>query len=174
MTNLAALLPTELVNLIPIINSVIFIGALLSKSDKTVKIGTLTAATLQCVYFLHFEMYNSALVVTITMLRSLCAIYSKSLYLGLFFIGLTASVPLIVPDTDYLSVVAGIIGTIAFFFLSGWRMRLLLCCGSLIWYANNLNEGVYPAALFELGMASISLFMAGKLFIKEKRMVKVA
>lgn len=149
---------------IPIANTVLLFFVLLSKSDKGVKLGIFTITLFQCLYFIHYELFNSATVVGMTAIRSICAIYWKTWLMGMTFLVATLLVPITIGDSDYWGVVAGLIGVFAFFFLSGHQMRIALGFGSLCWYLNNLTNQLYLAALFELIAATISLYMAITLY----------
>lgn len=154
----------SLIDLIPVVNSFILVFSFLHRSDNVVRYGTFIAALLQFTYFIFYEMYNSSIIVALTCLRSLVAIITRSAKAGITFIVLNLSLPFLVNDTDYICVIAGIIGTTAFFFFEGWKMRLLLSLASYTWYLNNITEGAYSAALFELFASSLSLLIAIKLY----------
>ncbi|MDM4767864.1 YgjV family protein [Pelomonas sp. SE-A7] len=106
-------------------------------------------------YALHFLLLGEPTAVASTLVslgRSLASIKSRSPWIALFFIALSAGLGawLYQGPLSLLPICASIIGTSALFLLKGLRMRLLMLVGTGLWVANNLLVGSIGGSLLEL------------------------
>jgi len=114
---------------------------------------------LECLaYVLHFWLLGQPTAVASSLVslgRSLASLRSRSPWVGLGFIGLSAGLGLWLQQgwLSLLPIAASCIGTTALFFLSGLRMRLLMLLGTLLWLINNLVVGSVGGSLLEATIA---------------------
>lgn len=113
-------------------------------------------------YIVHFALLGQATAVastTVSLLRSLAALRTRSRRVGLFFIALSAGLGLALATgwSSLLPIAASCIGSVALFFLQGLHMRLLMLAGTLLWLVNNLLVGSVGGSLLEALLALANL-----------------
>lgn len=113
-----------------------------------------------CLHFLLMGAYTGAAAAFITGTRNGLSVFAWAKKLApvfyaaiLAFGWLTYQAPV-----DSLPVLAGLMGTTAFFFLSGISMRLCLVCASSLWLIHNIVIGSIGPSLMETGMIAAGLY----------------
>lgn len=70
---------------------------------------------------------------------------------------------------DLLPMIAAINGTIAFFYMSGFQLRLMMACGGILWLTHNILALSYGPAMMEMCLVSANLFTAYRLYQDKKK-----
>jgi len=134
------------------------VGCFLQTDDRRFK----TFMALECLsYVLHFWLLGQPTAVASSLVslgRSLASMRSRSLWVALFFVGLSIGLGawLATGWVSLLPIAASCIGTTALFLLTGLRMRLLMLVGTLLWVANNLIVGSIGGTALELTVAGVN------------------
>ncbi|MDI4635015.1 YgjV family protein [Pelomonas sp. V22] len=130
-------------------------------------------------YALHFWLLGEPTAVASTLVslgRSLASIRSRSPWVALVFIGLSAGLGawLFQGWASLLPITASIIGTSALFFLQGLRMRLLMLVGTGLWVANNLLVGSIGGSLLELTLLATNSWTIGRMWREQRQQAQAA
>ena len=149
------------------------ITAFLQKDDKKLRLVMMAQALTLCVHFIMLGRHTGAAAVFITGVRNGVSVFGWAKKVApLFFISVlgfgwyTYDSPV-----DTLPILAGIIGTTAFFYLSGIRMRLTLVMASSMWLIHNILVGSIGPALMEGFMMCAGVYRAYMLYVEHKRPV---
>lgn len=120
-----------------------------SSNDQKTKLLLVLACLSNCLYFGFNEMYISASIVALTGLRIGMSMYTRHYLIGVFFLMTTIMTPLFVSSNDWISILPGITGTIAAFWMTGRSMRVMLIVGSSLWIINNALAGAWVGVIGE-------------------------
>ena len=112
-------------------------------------------------YIVHFALLGNPTPVastTMSLLRSVLALYTRSLWVavGVVAMNLVLGLSLATRMTDWLPLAASCIGTLALFLLRGVPMRLVMLCGTCLWIANNVIAGSIGGTALEIVMAFVN------------------
>lgn len=118
------------------------VGFFSSKDQKT-KLLLVLACVANSLYFGFNEMYISASIIILTGLRIGISMYFRHTVVGVFFLATAILTPLVVESNDWISILPGITGTIAAFWMTGRPMRVMLIVGSSLWILNNALSGAW-------------------------------
>lgn len=118
--------------------------------DQRTKLFLVFACACNMMYFAFNGMYISASVVALTGIRMGVSMIFRHWAVGILFIVVAISTPWLVNSDDWISVIPGVTGTIAAYWLSGARMRILFMIGSAVWVINNALSGAWVGVAGEL------------------------
>jgi hypothetical protein len=112
-------------------------------------------------YIVHFALLGNPTAVassTMSLLRSVLALYTRSLWVagGVVAMNVALGLALATRMTDWLPLGASCIGTLALFLLRGIPMRLAMLCGTCLWIANNVIAGSIGGTALELVIAVVN------------------
>jgi hypothetical protein len=112
-------------------------------------------------YIVHFALLGNPTAVassTMSLLRSVLALYTRSLWVagGVVAMNLVLGLALATRMTDWLPLGASCIGTLALFLLRGVPMRLAMLCGTCLWIANNIVAGSIGGTALEIVIALVN------------------
>jgi hypothetical protein len=138
---------------------VLGVGAFLQKDDRRFK---QWMAAECCAYIVHFALLGNPTAVasaTMSLLRSVLALRTRSLWVALVIIvvNIVLGVHLANSAAAWLPLVASCIGTLALFLLQGVAMRIAMLCGTFLWIANNLITGSLGGSALEIVIAVVNL-----------------
>lgn len=113
-------------------------------------------------YIVHFALLGNPTAVassTMSLLRSVLAIYTRSAWVAVGVIAANLALGLSLADqaSDWLPLAASCLGTLALFLLQGIPMRLLMLCGTLLWIANNVIAGSIGGTALETVIAAVNM-----------------
>lgn len=120
-----------------------------SSKDRKTKLFLVMACISNALYFGFNEMLISASIVLLTGLRIGTSMYTRHTAVGVFFLLAAILPPFVVSSNDWVSVLPGITGTIAAFWMTGRPMRVMLIIGSLLWIVNNALSGAWVGVIGE-------------------------
>jgi len=138
---------------------VLGVGSFMQKDDRRFKI--FMAA--ECVaYIVHFALLGRPTAVassTMSLLRSVLSLYTRSKWVALFVIvvNLALGLSLAARPSDWLPLGASCIGTLALFLLEGVRMRVAMLCGTVLWIVNNVIAGSVGGTALEVVIAAVNI-----------------
>jgi len=138
---------------------VLGVGSFLQRDDRRFK--QLMAA--ECfAYIVHFALLGVPTAVassTMSLLRSVLALYTRALWVALFIVAVNVALGLYLATSAsaWLPLAASCIGTLALFLLQGVRMRVAMLCGTLLWVANNVIAGSVGGTALETVIAIVNL-----------------
>lgn len=118
-------------------------------NDKNTKALLVAACVLNAAYYLLNDMYISASIVVLTGVRMALSIWFRHHAFPVIFISLAVMTPWLISSDDWLSVIPGITGTVAAYWMSGPRMRLMMMFGSVVWIVNNSLAGAWVGVIGE-------------------------
>lgn len=124
------------------------IGFFSSKDQKT-KLFLVLACLCNCLYFGLNGMLISASIVILTGLRIAISMYTRHTLVGLFFLMMAILTPVFIESNDWVSILPGITGTLAAFWMTGRSMRVMLIVGSALWILNNALAGAWVGVVGE-------------------------
>ena len=138
---------------------VLGVGSFLQKDDRRFK---LFMAGECLAYVVHFALLGNPTAVassTVSLLRSLLALRTRSVWVALAIVAINVALGLSLArqPSDWLPLAASCLGTLALFLLSGVPMRLLMLCGTGLWIANNLIAGSIGGTALELVVAVVNI-----------------
>jgi len=112
-------------------------------------------------YIVHFALLGNPTAVassTMSLLRSVLALYTRSLWVagGVVAMNVALGLALATRITDWLPLGASCIGTLALFLLRGIPMRLAMLSGTCLWIANNVIAGSIGGTALELVIAVVN------------------
>lgn len=154
---------------------VLGVGCFFQKDDRRFK---LFMAGECLAYIVHFALLGNPTAVassTMSLLRSVLAIYTRSIWVaaGVIAANLALGLALATKPSDWLPLGASCLGTLALFLLQGIPMRLLMLCGTFLWIANNLVAGSIGGTALELVIAVVNMTTIWRM-AREARAVKPA
>jgi hypothetical protein len=138
---------------------VLGVGSFLQTDDRRFK---LFMAGECLAYVVHFALLGNPTAVassTMSLLRSLIALRTRSVYVALAIvaINLALGASLAKQASDWLPLAASCLGTLALFLLQGIRMRLVMLAGTFLWIGNNILSGSIGGTALELVIAVVNL-----------------
>lgn len=145
------------------------VSSFLQKDDRRFK---LFMAAECLAYVVHFSLLGNSTAVassTMSVLRSLLALRTRSRWLafGIIAINLALGAALAQRPSDWLPLGASCLGTYALFMLQGVPMRLMMLCGTGLWIANNVIVGSIGGTALELVIAVVNLVTIGRMLREE-------
>lgn len=137
---------------------VLGVGSFVQKDDRRFK---LFMAGECLAYIVHFALLGNPTAVassTVSLLRSLLALRTRSVWVALAIVAVNVALGLSLAKqpSDWLPLAASCLGTLALFLLSGVRMRLVMLCGTGLWIANNVIAGSIGGTALELVIAVVN------------------
>jgi hypothetical protein len=137
---------------------VLGVGSFLQKDDRRFK---LFMAGECLAYIVHFALLGNPTAVassTVSLLRSLLALRTRSVWVALAIVAVNVALGLSLAKqpSDWLPLAASCLGTLALFLLHGVPMRLVMLCGTGLWIANNLIAGSIGGTALELVIAVVN------------------
>ena len=137
---------------------VLGVGSFLQKDDRRFK---LFMAGECLAYIVHFALLGNPTAVassTVSLLRSLLALRTRSVWVALAIVAINVALGLSLArqPSDWLPLAASCLGTLALFLLNGVPMRLVMLCGTGLWIANNLIAGSIGGTALELVVAVVN------------------
>ncbi|PZQ44313.1 MAG: YgjV family protein [Micavibrio aeruginosavorus] len=147
------------------------VASFLQKKDINLKILLMIQAMTLCVHFILLGRYTGAVAVFITGVRNGLSLFGWAKKLApLFYLSVLGFGWYTFDEwIDIFPILAGLIGTTAFFFLSGIRMRLTLVISSSMWLTHNILVGSIGPSIMEGFMVCAGLYRAYRLNIEHKR-----
>jgi hypothetical protein len=138
---------------------VLGVASFLQKDDRRFK---LFMAAECFAYIIHFALLGRPTAVassTMSLLRSVLALHTRSKWVVLFIIAanLALGLSLATRPTDWLPLGASCIGTLALFLMEGVRMRVAMLCGTALWIVNNMIAGSVGGTALELVIAAVNV-----------------
>lgn len=148
---------------LPFIATILGLIGQTRNDDNELRFFASTGALLVSLYFIAQGMPGSATVAALISARTLISVWVKNYWVGAILIVLHIALPLSITTSEPLAVVAGVIGCIGFYFLSGWRLRMTLagCCS--MWVINNLWHGAWAGAAVEALGAFLNMWKTARL-----------
>lgn len=112
-------------------------------------------------YIIHFLLLGNPTAVasaTMSLLRSVLALRSRSPWVALVIVAanIGLGLHLATRPSDWLPLAASCVGTLALFLLQGIPMRLAMLCGTGLWVANNLVSGSIGGSALEIVIAAVN------------------
>jgi hypothetical protein len=138
---------------------VLGVASFLQKDDRRFK---LFMAAECLAYIIHFTLLGRPTAVassTMSLLRSVLALYTRSKWVALAVIAANLALGLAFATraSDWLPLGASCIGTLALFLMEGVRMRVAMLCGTVLWIVNNVIAGSVGGTALELVIAAVNL-----------------
>ena len=138
---------------------VLGVGSFLQKDDRRFK---LFMAGECLAYIVHFALLGNPTAVassTVSLLRSLLALRTRSVWVALAIVAVNVALGLSLAKqpSDWLPLTASCLGTLALFLLQGVPMRLVMLGGTGLWIANNLITGSIGGTALELVVAVVNI-----------------
>ena len=138
---------------------VLGVGSFMQKDDRRFK---LFMAAECLAYIIHFTLLGRPTAVassTMSLLRSVLALYTRSRWVALFVIlaNIGLGLGFATRASDWLPMGASCIGTLALFLMEGVRMRVAMLCGTLLWIVNNIIAGSVGGTALEVVIAAVNL-----------------
>lgn len=118
--------------------------------DQRTKLFLVFACASNMMYFALNDMLISASIVALTGVRMGVSMIFRHWTVGVFFIFVAATTPLLVNSNDWISIIPGITGTIAAYWLTGTRMRVMFMVGAAAWVVNNAIAGAWIGVAGEI------------------------
>jgi hypothetical protein len=138
---------------------VLGVSSFMQKDDRRFK-GFMAAECLA--YIVHFALLGRPTAVassTMSLLRSVLALYTRSRWVAFCVIAanLALGLSLATRPSDWLPLGASCIGTLALFLMEGVRMRAMMLCGTGLWIVNNVIAGSIGGTALELVIAAVNI-----------------
>jgi hypothetical protein len=129
-------------------------------------------------YIVHFSLLGRPTAVassTMSLLRSVLALYTRSKWVALFVIAanLALGITLATRASDWLPLGASCIGTLALFLMEGVRMRLAMLCGTGLWIVNNVIAGSVGGTALEVVIAVVNILTIRRM-VRDARALETA
>lgn len=128
------------------------------KNDRRLKgVVALQAAS----YAIHFALLGSVTAVSssvVTLCRAVLSLYTRSPWVAALLIAANVTLGAIYAHhpSAWLPILASSMGTLAFFFLNGVTMRLVLLGATCLWLTNNLLLGSIGGSMLELIIGAVN------------------
>ncbi|MBB3225241.1 YgjV family protein [Pseudoduganella umbonata] len=138
---------------------VLGVGSFLQTDDRRFK---LFMAGECLAYVVHFALLGNPTAVassTMSLLRSLLALRTRSVWVALAVVAINICLGLYFAKqpSDWLPLGASCLGTLALFLLQGIPMRLVMLVGTCFWIANNVISGSIGGTALEVVIAVVNL-----------------
>lgn len=138
---------------------VLGVGCFLQSDDRRFK---LFMAGECLAYIVHFALLGNPTAVastSVSLLRSLLALRTRSLWVVALVISLNVGLGLafVRQPSDWLPLTASCLGTLALFLLQGIPMRLVMLCGTCLWIVNNVITGSIGGTALEVIVAGVNI-----------------
>ena len=138
---------------------VLGVSSFVQKNDRRFK---LFMAAECLAYIIHFTLLGRPTAVassTMSLLRSVLALYTRSRWVALFVIlaNIGLGLSFATRASDWLPLGASCIGTLALFLMEGVRMRVAMLCGTVLWIVNNVIAGSVGGTALEVVIAAVNL-----------------
>lgn len=138
---------------------VLGVGSFLQTDDRRFK---LFMASECLAYVVHFALLGNPTAVassTMSLLRSLLALRTRSVWVALAVVAINIALGLHLAKqpSDWLPLTASCLGTLALFLLQGIPMRLVMLLGTVCWIANNVIAGSVGGTALEVVVAVVNL-----------------
>lgn len=138
---------------------VLGVGSFLQTDDRRFK---LFMAGECLAYVVHFALLGNPTAVassTMSLLRSLLALRTRSIWVALAVVAINIALGLYLAKqpSDWLPLMASCLGTLALFLLQGIPMRLVMLVGTMCWIANNVIAGSVGGTALEVVVAMVNL-----------------
>ncbi|WP_426168371.1 YgjV family protein [Pseudoduganella sp. R-34] len=138
---------------------VLGVGCFLQSDDRRFK---LFMAGECLAYIVHFALLGNPTAVastSVSLLRSLLALRTRSLWVVALVIALNVGLGLAFARQpgDWLPLAASCLGTLALFLLQGIPMRLVMLCGTCLWIVNNISAGSIGGTALEVIVAGVNI-----------------
>ncbi|MGX4642730.1 YgjV family protein [Massilia sp. SYSU DXS3249] len=138
---------------------VLGVSSFAQKNDRRFK---LFMAAECLAYIVHFALLGKPTAVassTMSLLRSVLSLYTRSKWIAAFVIAANLGLGLALATrwSDWLPLGASCIGTLALFLMEGVRMRVAMLCGTGLWIANNVITGSIGGTALELVIAVVNI-----------------
>jgi hypothetical protein len=128
----------------------------------------------ECVaYVVHFTLLGNPAAGAsslVSMTRSLVSIYSKSLWIALFFVAINVALGFKLATVwwNWIPLIASCVGTLALFLLEGIPMRMVMLVGTSLWIVNNVLSGSIGGTALEVVIAITNSYTIYKLRVKAR------
>jgi hypothetical protein len=154
---------------------VLGVASFMQKDDRRFK---LFMAAECLAYIIHFTLLGRPTAVassTMSLLRSVLALYTRSKWvaLGVIVANLALGLAFATRASDWLPLGASCIGTLALFLMEGVRMRVAMLCGTVLWIVNNVIAGSVGGTALELVIAAVNLVTIRRM-LREARTLPAA
>jgi hypothetical protein len=154
---------------------VLGVASFLQKDDRRFK---LFMAAECLAYIIQFTLLGRPTAVassTMSLLRSVLALYTRSKWVALAVIAANLALGLAFATraSDWLPLGASCIGTLALFLMEGVRMRVAMLCGTVLWIVNNVIAGSVGGTALELVIAAVNLVTIRRM-LREARTLPAA
>ncbi|WP_338768210.1 YgjV family protein [Massilia sp. METH4] len=138
---------------------VLGVGSFLQTDDRRFK---LFMAGECLAYVVHFALLGNHTAVassTMSLLRSLLALRTRSVWVALAVVAINICLGLylVKQPSDWLPLGASCLGTLALFLLQGIPMRLVMLVGTIFWIANNVISGSIGGTALEVVIAVVNI-----------------
>ena len=131
----------------------------------------------ECVaYLVHFTLLGNPAAGAsslVSMTRSLVSIYSKSLWIALFFVAINIALGFKLATVwwNWIPLIASCVGTLALFLLEGIKMRMVMLVGTSLWIVNNVLSGSIGGTALEVVIAITNTYTIYKMRVKAREAV---
>ncbi|GGX75195.1 YgjV family protein [Pseudoduganella dura] len=144
---------------------VLGVGSFLQTDDRRFK---LFMAGECLAYVVHFALLGNPTAVassTMSLLRSLLALRTRSVWVALAVVAINIALGLYLArqPSDWLPLTASCLGTLALFLLQGIPMRLVMLVGTFCWIANNVIAGSVGGTALEVVVALVNIVTIGRM-----------
>jgi len=132
----------------------------------------------ECVaYLVHFTLLGNPAAGAsslVSMTRSLVSIYSKSLWIALFFVAINIALGFKLATVwwNWIPLIASCVGTLALFLLEGIKMRMVMLVGTSLWIVNNVLSGSIGGTALEVVIAITNTYTIYKMRVKAREAVQ--
>lgn len=138
---------------------VLGVSSFAQKDDRRFKLFMAAECFAYIVHFLLLGKPTAVASSTVSLLRSVLALYTRSTWIAAAIVALNLGLGIALATrwSDWLPLGASCIGTLALFLMEGIRMRLAMLCGTGLWIANNLIAGSVGGTALELVIAAVNI-----------------
>jgi hypothetical protein len=150
---------------------VLGVASFLQKDDRRFK----QCMAAECfAYIVHFALLGNPTAVassTMSLLRSLLALRTRSVWVALVIVAANIALGLALATSAaaWLPLAASCVGTLALFLLRGVPMRLVMLCGTFLWIGNNVISGSVGGIALETVIAIVNIRTIWLMAREEKR-----
>ena len=148
------------INLIEFIGFLSFLilgWGLFHKNDIHTKYLIVISCLIGGLYFTLLGLYISALMMVFSSVRIITSIYTRSTFVGIFFILFSASTPFWIESVDWIAALTGVTGTIGLFWCTRQYFRFVLLVTTFIWIVNAFVYGAWVAFIGECFVFTVGL-----------------
>ncbi|WP_232824753.1 YgjV family protein [Algibacillus agarilyticus] len=147
------------------------IASFYQKNDIKLKVLMMIMLACLCSHFLLLGAFTSALIASVSVVRTGLAIFYKSFKIAFVFIVISIFIGFYTAQSylDWLPVIAACLGAYSLFCLQGIALRLGLLIGAVLWMANNFIVGSIGGTLLEATVFTVNLFTIYRLIKAQKK-----